>query len=171
MCWYSTERNGEREWQVKLHLFSQHKSDNGSKHWLRVAALLLPANIKLFQRVEHMAVLREEPRIWNHQFLGFNPIPATNAASYPSSPHFRVPDPVWLVDSVSLSFSIHLSGADKAVPPHLCRLVTVQEAFQTQSYIQFLQTTQPLKIAHPFREKNPKRNYKKFSCRRPGLSG
>lgn len=74
---------------MKLHLFSQHKSDNGSKHWLRGAALLLPANIKLFQLVEHMAVLREEPRIWNHQFSGFNPIPATNAASSPSSPHFE----------------------------------------------------------------------------------
>lgn len=134
---------------------------------------MLPSNIKPFRLVEHMAVLREEPRIWNHQFWGFNPIPATNATSYPSSPHFRGPDPVCLVYSLSLSFSIHLSGADEAVPLHLCRLVTVQAAFQTQSYIQFLQTAQPLKIAHLLREKNQNKqtnNPRKFSCRRPGLS-
>lgn len=60
----------------------------------------------------------------------------------------------------------------EAVPPHLCRLVAVQVAFQTQSYIQFLQTTQPLKITHLFREKTKQteKNPKKFSSRRSGLS-
>lgn len=103
--------------------------------------------------------MREEPRIWNHQFLGFNPIPATNAASYPSSPHLRGPDPVWLVYSLSLSFSVCLSGADEAVPPHLCRLVTVQVAFQAQNYMQFLQTTQPLKN-HTSLQRKKKTNQK-----------
>lgn len=52
-----------------------------------------------------MAVLRAEPRTWNHQFSGFNPIPATNSASYPSSPHFWGPDLVWLAYFLSLSWS------------------------------------------------------------------
>lgn len=82
-----------------------------------------------------MAVLRKEPGIWNQRFSGFNPIPATNVASYPSSPHFRGPDPACpcsrIVFSLCLGFSIGLSGADEAIPPHISRLVIVQAAFQT----------------------------------------
>lgn len=120
-----------------------------------------------------MAVLRKEPGIWNQQFSGFNPIPATNVVSYPSSPHFRGPQPACpctrIVYSLCLGFSMRLSGADEAIPPHACRLVTAQAAFQTRSYIQFLQTTQPLKIEHLFRAKKTLKTHKKFSRRKTGL--
>lgn len=122
-----------------------------------------------------MVVLRKEPEIWNQQFSAFNPILATNVTSFPASPHFRGPDPSCpcspIVSSLCLCFAVCLSGADEAVPPHICRLATVQAAFQTQSYMQILQTTQPLKTEHIFRAKPPQNPTISSAGERQWMSG
>lgn len=134
--------------------------------------------MKLFQLVEHMAVLRKEPGIWNQQFSGFNPTPATNVASSPSSPRFRGPDPACrrsrIIYSLRLGFSGCRSGADEAIPLHVCRSGAIQAAFWTQSDVQFLQTTQPLKTEHLLRAKKknttPQNLQKSSAAERAGLS-
>lgn len=82
----------------------------------------LSTDIKHFQLVEHMAVLRKEPGIWNQQF---NSIPATNASS-PKCPHFRGPDPICSMVALSVPQFLHAPNkADGAVLPPVCRLVTI----------------------------------------------